>query len=169
MSETREFPERTATGKELGFLIAKCREEELLGRFSHPFANANEPLLPGMCEIPVHAVPKPDSEDMRMVVDQSAGDESPNSFIPRSSVYWRCDNVQDLGRNILALKRHDRKPHWLFKSDVSGAYRRLPMHPLWQIRQVVTICDVSFYFLFLRIVSLATSGGARATEPPQAA
>lgn len=29
-----------------------------------------------------------------------------------------------------------------FKSDVSGAYRRLAVHPLWQIRQVVTINGV---------------------------
>jgi len=27
----------------------------------------------------------------------------------------------------------------LFKSDVSQAYRRLPMHPLWQLHQIVTI------------------------------
>lgn len=139
LSGTREFPERKARGKELGFLLEKCRHEELLGRFSKPFARASDPLLPGMCEIPVHAVPKPDSDDHRMVVDQSAGDDSPNSMIPRDAVHWRCDNVQDLGRNILSLRRVNRSPCWLFKADVSEAYRRLAMHPLWQIKQIVTV------------------------------
>lgn len=142
LSGTRDFPERRAKGKELGFLIEKCRKEELLGRFSKPFARSNDKLLPGMCEIPVHAVPKPDSDDHRMVVDQSAGDDSPNSLIPRDAVHWRCDNVQDLGRNILALRRVNRFPCWLFKADVSEAYRRLAMHPLWQIKQIVTVNGV---------------------------
>ena len=30
-------------------------------------------------------------------------------------------------------------PHWLFKSDVSAAYHCWPMHPLWQLKQIVTI------------------------------
>jgi hypothetical protein len=27
----------------------------------------------------------------------------------------------------------------MFKSDVSAAYRRLPLHPLWQIKQIITV------------------------------
>jgi hypothetical protein len=30
----------------------------------------------------------------------------------------------------------------MFKSDVSAAYRRLPLHPLWQIKQIVTVDGV---------------------------
>src|SRR5882724_2050392 len=35
--------------------------------------------------------------------------------------------------------RNGAPPHWLFKSDVLAAYWRLLMHPLWQLKQVVTI------------------------------
>ena len=38
-------------------------------------------LLPGMYSPPVNAVPKPDSDMMRLVVDHSSGDFSPNSII----------------------------------------------------------------------------------------
>ncbi|KAH8096949.1 hypothetical protein BXZ70DRAFT_1030838 [Cristinia sonorae] len=31
------------------------------------------------------------------------------------------------------------KPPWPFKSDVSGTYRLIPMYPLWQLKQVVTV------------------------------
>ena len=50
------------------------------------------------------------------------------------------DNVQDLGN---ALRRHVRQENpaldlILWQADVSAAYRRMPMHPLWQIKQVVS-------------------------------
>jgi hypothetical protein len=50
------------------------------------------------------------------------------------------DNMRHLGEGLLA--RHRAKPDQplvLYKSDVAEAYRLLPMHPLWQIKQVVTI------------------------------
>ena len=42
----------------------------------------------------------------------------------------------------------------MFKSDVSAAYRRLPLHPLWQIKQIVTIDGI-------RHVDRNTSFGGR--------
>lgn len=92
-----------------------------------------------MCEVPVHAVPKPDSDDFRMVLDHSVGPSAPNDFIDRDAINIKLDNVQHLGHNILALRRQGRVPRHLFKDDVSGAYRLIPLHPLYQIRQIITV------------------------------
>jgi hypothetical protein len=45
-------------------------------RFSPSFGTD---LLPGMFSVPVHAVPKPESENLRLVVDHSDGEFSPTS------------------------------------------------------------------------------------------
>ncbi|TFY82031.1 hypothetical protein EWM64_g1982 [Hericium alpestre] len=137
---TRDFPERDHSPADLEFLKQQCEEEECCGRFSAPFGTPNGPLQPGMFCVPVHAVPKPNSDKFRMVVDHSAGDFSLNSMIDRSDVHVDLDNVQDLAHNLLLRQRLRGKPsRWLFKSDVSMAYRRLPMHPLWQVKQVITV------------------------------
>ncbi|THH15240.1 hypothetical protein EUX98_g9495, partial [Antrodiella citrinella] len=112
-------------------------KEELAGRYSAPF---NFDLLSGMYSMPIHAVPKPHSDKLRLINNHSAGPHSLNSFIDKDDVGMRPDNVQDLGRNLLFLRQElGDIPLWLFKSDVSGAYRLIPMHPLWQLKQVVTI------------------------------
>ncbi|TFY77497.1 hypothetical protein EWM64_g6514 [Hericium alpestre] len=93
--------------------------------------------------VPVHAVPKPNSDKFRMVVDHSAGEFSLNSMIDKDKVHVDLDNVQHLAHNLLRRRRLTGKtPRWLFKSDVSMAYRRLPMHPLWQVKQVITVDGV---------------------------
>ena len=86
------------------FLDSQCREEERLGRFSAPFASANDPLLLGMFSMPVHAVSKPNSTKMRMVVDHSAGPFALNTMIPRDPIAVRLDNIQDLGQNLLTVR-----------------------------------------------------------------
>jgi hypothetical protein len=90
---------------------------------------------------PIHAVLKPHSDKLRMVINRSAGPYSPNSMIKRDDIKgFPLDNMSHLGEGILKL--HHTKPNqtWvLFKSDVAKAYWMLPMHPLWQIKQVVTI------------------------------
>jgi hypothetical protein len=49
------------------------------------------------------------------------------------------DNVQDLGDAIREYKRyHPFDELVIWKADVSEAYRHMPMHPLWQIKQVVS-------------------------------
>jgi hypothetical protein len=94
-----------------------------------------------MTAIPIGVVPKPHSEKLRLVVDQSSGDFSPNSLISRGDVTVPLDSLHDLGARLL----HVRAAHGagtrlvVFKSDVSQAYRRLPLHHLWQLFQIVTI------------------------------
>ena len=60
--------------------VREQRDYEIqLGHFSPSFGSD---LLPGMTSIPISVVPKPHSDKLRLVVDQSSGDYSPNSFIP---------------------------------------------------------------------------------------
>ena len=115
------------------------RDEEIrLGRFSDAFSV----LSPGMTTIPLWVVPKPHSDKFRLVVDHSAGDYSPNSFISPDDASVHLDTLRVLGQALVKVrKRAGNVQLVLFKTDVSQAYRRLPVHPLWQLRQVVTIQD----------------------------
>ncbi|CDO72461.1 hypothetical protein BN946_scf184980.g2 [Trametes cinnabarina] len=121
----------------LQFASKYAEEEEAAGRYSAPFSGD---LLPGMYSMPVHAVPKPHSDKMRFINNHSAGRFSLNSMINKHEVGMRPDNVQDLARNLLHFRSiHGDAPVWLFKSDIANAYRLLPMHPLWQLKQVVSV------------------------------
>ena len=52
------------------------------------------------------------------------------------------DSISDLIGAIVRYKRHyPGTTLVLFKLDVSAAYQRLPLHPLWQIKQIVTVDD----------------------------
>ncbi|KAI9063515.1 DNA/RNA polymerase, partial [Trametes sanguinea] len=122
------------------FATKYAEDEEAAGRYSPPFSGD---LCPGMFSMPVHAVPKPHSDKLRFINNHSAGSYSLNSMINKRSVGMRPDNVQDLAHNLLCFRRsHGDVTLQLFKSDVANAYRILPMHPLWQLKQVVTINGV---------------------------
>jgi hypothetical protein len=120
------------------FIQQQCESEVRLQRFSPAFG---PDLLPGMFGIAIGVVPKPHSTKLRLVVDQSAEPFSLNALIPRDKVAIPLDNLHHLGSAL----RRVRSIHGpsvrlvVFKSDVSQAYRRLPMHFLWQIHQVVTV------------------------------
>ncbi|CDO77838.1 hypothetical protein BN946_scf184714.g13 [Trametes cinnabarina] len=87
---------------------------------------------------------------MRFINNHSAGKFSLNSMIDKHSVGMRPDNVQDLARNLLHFRSiYGTAPVWLFKSDIANAYRLLPMHPLWQLKQVVTVNDLFCTFMSL--------------------
>jgi hypothetical protein len=124
--------------EEVDFLRAQRDHERSKGRFSGPFGRD---LLPGMHASPIHAVPKPRSQKLRMVINQSAGPFSPNSMISREDVKgFPLDDMRHLGAGLLARHRNNPSQRFVvFKSDVAEAYRLLPMHPLWQIKQIVTI------------------------------
>jgi hypothetical protein len=120
----------------LQFMSEQRDEEIRLGRFSEAFST----LAPGMTTIPLWVVPKPHSDKLRLVVDHSAGDYAPNSYILPEDASVHLDTLHVLGNALLGVRnRHGNVPIILFKTDVSQAYRRLPVHPLWQLRQVVSI------------------------------
>jgi hypothetical protein len=119
------------------FIREQCDIEIALSQFSPSFGRD---LLPGMHSMPLWVVPKPHSEKLRLVVDQSAEPFSQNSLIPKEERSIVLDNMHDFGhilRRIRAAHPNTRLIIW--KSDVSQAYRLAPMEPLWQIRQIVTI------------------------------
>ena len=75
--------------------VHKQRDYEIrLGLFSPSFGSD---LLPGMTTIPIGVVPKLHSDKLCLVVDQSSGNHSPNSFIPQQGVAVPLNNLHDLG------------------------------------------------------------------------
>ena len=124
--------------RELDFICSQRDKEIETGRFSAGFG---EELLPGMYSMPIHAVPKPHSTDLRLVTNHSAGNYSLNSMIKREDICgFPLDNMTQLGEMLLKKKEEFPDEELLiFKSDISDAYRHLPMHPLWQIKQINTI------------------------------
>jgi hypothetical protein len=91
--------------------------------------------------MPVGVVPKPYSDKLRTVFDHSAEPYSLNSMIPTLQRSVILDTLVDLGRALIRVRRNigSDVPLVVFKSDVSRAYRLMPMHPLWQIKQIITI------------------------------
>jgi hypothetical protein len=84
---------------EADFLHAQRDQERHAGRFSGSFGRD---LLPGMHASPVHAVPKPHSDKLRMVIDQSAGLFAPNSMIKCEDIHgFPLDNMTHLGEGLL--------------------------------------------------------------------
>ena len=126
--------------KKAEFLRVQRDSEVAKGRFSAPFRHG---LLPGMYCMPIYAVPKPHSADLRLVTDQSYGKYSPNSMIQHHKVTgFPLDNLVHFGEMLLDLEtREPGKTKIAWKSDVAEAYRILPMHPRWQIKQVTRVDD----------------------------
>ncbi|KAI5823363.1 hypothetical protein K523DRAFT_286898 [Schizophyllum commune Tattone D] len=122
---------------EIAFAREQCETEVRLGHFSQSFGTL---LLPGMSSVRLGVVPKPHSDKFRLVHDHSAGIHSLNSMIPKEDGKVILDSLHNLGFILRRVRaKHGDVPLVVFKSDVSQAYRRLPMHPLWQIRQTVLI------------------------------
>lgn len=122
---------------EANFLRAQRDIEIAAERFSHDFGVH---LYDGMYSLPIHAVPKPKSTDLRLVTNQSAGPFSLNSMIAYADICgFPMDNMRHLGDLLLQVHDSSQQPLVLWKSDVANAYRLIPMHPRWQIKQVVTI------------------------------
>ena len=70
---------------ELNFICEQRDKEIALGRFSKSFGKE---LLPGMYRMPNHVVPKPHSDDFRLVTNQSPGAHSLNSMIRCEDILW---------------------------------------------------------------------------------
>jgi len=128
----------TKTDSQQRFIHDQLDEEIRLGRFSQSFGPH---LLPGMYSVPIHTVPKPHSDKLRLIVDHTAGDFSLNSMIDHDDIKGlKLDGLHSLGASLLAYRRdHPSADLVMFKSDVSQAFRRLPMHPWWQVKQIITV------------------------------
>jgi len=96
-------------------------------------------LLPSMYSMPIGVMPKPHSMSSCLITDHSAGEFTLNNFITREDSMTHLDNLQDFGTALCTMVACDgHAPAWIFKSNVSAAYWHIPIHPLWQIKQVLT-------------------------------
>ena len=85
----------------LGFFRDQLHHELECGRYSPSLGNT---LLPGMYCMPIYAIPKPRSTDLRLVNDHSTGPYSLNSMINHSLVTgYPLDNLHQLGNMLLDL------------------------------------------------------------------
>ena len=91
--------------------------------------------------MPIYAIPKPHSEDLQLVTDHSAGLFSLNNMIDHSCVTgFPLDNMHHLGEMLLDTRQSIKNiPLTLWKSDIADAYCLLPVHPLWQAKQIITV------------------------------
>ena len=126
--------------KKAEFLRAQRDIELAKDRFSPPFMHD---LLPGMYCMPIYAVPKPHSSTLRLVTDQSYGKYSPNSMVKHEKVTgFPLDNMVHFGEMLMDLeKREPGVEKVVWKSDIAEAYRILPMHRRWQVKQVTRVDD----------------------------
>jgi hypothetical protein len=105
------------------------------GRWSHPVPR----LVPGMKVSPLfviwqHAKP-------RVITDHSAS--GLNDGIPREEAKVKYDDMRAFGGCLhRALLDNPGKRLTLFKSDIASAFLNLPVHPIWQLRQIVSVDDI---------------------------
>ena len=133
--ESRPMP---SNEEHAAFIRAQCLKEREKGYYSRSFGTD---LLPGMYSMPIHAVPKPHSTDLRLITDHSAGRFSLNSMVDHSKVTgFPLDNMRHLGEMLFDIRRSlGNISLTLWKSDIADAYRNLPVSPFWQIKQIVTV------------------------------
>ncbi|KAF9022426.1 hypothetical protein BDZ89DRAFT_956632 [Hymenopellis radicata] len=141
---TGDFPEtwdnawaNIPSEKERDFVLSQCNEEAQKGQHSPSFG---PDLLPGMYTTPNIAVPKPHSDDLRLVANQSAGQFCQNNMVHKAETKGaRLDSLLVFIPLLLFFTQlHPGKRFLLWKSDVAGAFRNIPIHPLWQIKQKST-------------------------------
>ena len=128
----------STSNEHLDFIQAQVKIEVAAGRYSASFGPE---LLPGMYSSPVHAVPKP-LDALQLINHQSYGDHSLNSMILREDVAGTCmDGIRSLRTALLHFweEHGDDVELIIYKSDISHAYRNFWVHPLWQIKQIVSV------------------------------
>jgi hypothetical protein len=74
----------------LDFLRSQRDLEISLDRYSHTFGHD---LLPGMVCQPIFAIPKPGSQNLRLINDHSAGSKSLNSLILAEGGFLKLDTL----------------------------------------------------------------------------
>jgi hypothetical protein len=133
--------------------LRATRDSEIAaGRWSPPFTHH----LPGMRVSPLSLVPKLDSDKLRLVTDQSFPYEKDkikmgavNDAFTKDARKVQYDTVGDFAAWLRTLARdypnHFRDPTFmLWKADAAHAFRLIPIHPYWQLNQIVEV-DGAFH------------------------
>ncbi|KAJ7471793.1 hypothetical protein FB451DRAFT_307877 [Mycena latifolia] len=126
-----------ASDRERDFINSQRDVEIAKGRFSRTFG---PDLLPGMYSTPILAVPKPHSDDLRLVSHQSCGPFAPNTMVDKTKTKGpRMDTMQQFIPALLRFRReHPDAELVVWKSDVAEAFRLTSVHKLAQIKQIAT-------------------------------
>lgn len=133
----------TPSKQEEAQFLRDQRDVELAkSRYSRGFAE----LRPGMYVMPIHVVPKDNNTTFRLVTNHSKEPYSLNSMVDKAAMgKVPLDNMRALAEDLLrARANHPDVPLVCWKADVAEAYRLIPMHPFWQIKQVERIDDVNY-------------------------
>jgi hypothetical protein len=93
-----------------------------------------------MYSTPILAVPKPHSDDLRLVSHQSYGPFAPNTMVDKAKTKGaRMDTMQQFIPALLRFRRANPDAELVvWKSDVSEAFRLTSVHKLAQIKQIAT-------------------------------
>lgn len=113
------------------FLREKIAKECEIERYSEPF----KPLHKGMACMPIRVGRSQNGKKFRLINDHSFGELSLNSLIPEKERAAYTDDIRALIRILRSRPEDD--DIVLFKSDVSQAFRIIPMSPYWQALQTV--------------------------------
>lgn len=114
---------------------AFCDTEVKAQRWSTPI----DELLPGMKISPMFVVWR--NGKPRVVTDHTGS--GLNTGIPREEGKVRYDDMHDFGQAMRDARRnHPGRRLVVFKDDVASAFLNLPAHPIWQLRQVVSVDGV---------------------------
>ncbi|KAF7334109.1 RNase H domain-containing protein [Mycena venus] len=126
-----------ASDRERDFINGQRDIEIEKGRFSR---NSGPDLLPGMYSTPILAVPKPHSDDLRLVSHQSSGPFAPNTMVDKVQTKGpRMDTMQQFIPTLLRFRHvHPNAELVAWKSDMAEAFRFTSVHKLVQIKQIAT-------------------------------
>ena len=115
--------------------IRVFRDDEIQARrWSNPLPSTD--LLPGMKVSPIFVVWQ--RGKARVVTDHTAS--GLNDRIPRAEARVRYDDMRTFGQVLFdAKKAHPDELLVTWKSDVSSAFLNLPVHPIYQLKQVVDV------------------------------
>lgn len=113
------------------FIATQLHKDFEAGYLSEPF----DELLPGMVVSPMFVV-RLEGRKPRAVVDQTAS--GLNAGVSKEVARVTYDTIAELGRLMRYRRRRGEagEQALLWKSDVSGAFRTLPVALQWQVRQV---------------------------------
>ena len=133
--ELNDFARRIKSG-DLEVIRANRDKEMEERRWSEPIPE----LLPGMRISPLF-VNRANPAKPRVITDHASS--GLNDSIPKEEGEVLHDTIRDFGQTLHDIHRKfPRRSLMLYKSDVASAFLHLPMHPLYQLRQVVKVDDM---------------------------
>ncbi|RDB21877.1 hypothetical protein Hypma_010992 [Hypsizygus marmoreus] len=133
--ELEEFVGNYSTEEpDLDAIHAFRDKEEAAGRWSGPLADSE--LLPGMKISPMFVIWQ--NNKARVITDHSGS--GINDGIPKADAHVKYDDMHPFGQTLHDVRAANPGRRIItYKSDVASAFLNLPAHPLWQLRQVVSV------------------------------